>query len=64
MSIPHGDYPPPTVRWRPDHHNEPLAQEPGRDEARLVIVMSIIGAREMPARKDQRGIRKVQPALR
>ena len=62
MSVPHRYYPPPTVPWRPDHHDEPLAQEPGRDEASLAIVMPIIGAREMPARENQLGIREIQRA--
>jgi hypothetical protein len=63
MSVPHRDYPPSTLSWRPHHNDETCAQVPDGDEAFFPVVPPIGRAREVPAGEHQFSVRKVQPAL-
>jgi hypothetical protein len=59
MAVPHADDAPRGAAWRSCEHNESSVQLTGGDEARLTIVLAVVGASKMRAGEDLFGAEQV-----
>jgi hypothetical protein len=64
MRVPHRNYAPRAVTWRPHNHYQPSSKVPRRDIAGLAIILPLIRHGGVRPRKNLPGIGKIQPAMR